>query len=243
MRYLTLIHKGEELATYPIHVDLLRIGRNQDNDIRIDNLAVSGHHAQITTNGSSAIIEDCNSTNGTYINGTRIKNHTLADGDIVGIGNYRLAYSTTGEPDPPEHPDLDAAQSRKHAEVVCPGETALPPSALDRRALSGPRGATSKPKQLRRRAYLTVLNSGIQPRQLDLDKRFTTLGTTRNQIAVVQRDTGYYVVPVETSPGAHPRVNGQPVGPTATPLGMNDIVEVAGVRMAFKVGEDCSESC
>ena len=58
------------------------VGRLPDNDIRIDNSAVSGHHSLIINILNDSFLEDLNSTNGTYVNGKLIKKHALQHGDV-----------------------------------------------------------------------------------------------------------------------------------------------------------------
>jgi predicted component of type VI protein secretion system len=70
----------------------LSIGRNQDNDLQIDDPAVSGHHAKIVTVFESHYVEDLGSTNGTFVNGARTKTHTLHNGDVLTIGHYQLLF-------------------------------------------------------------------------------------------------------------------------------------------------------
>ena len=72
----------------------LSIGRNQDNDLQIDDPAVSGHHAKIVTVFESHYVEDLSSTNGTFVNGTRTKTHTLHNGDVLTIGHYQLLFQS-----------------------------------------------------------------------------------------------------------------------------------------------------
>ena len=72
--------------------DRTRLGRRPHNDIVIDNLAVSGEHAVLQQTGEGFVIEDLNSTNGTYINGKAIRRQVLIHGDVVEIGKYRLRF-------------------------------------------------------------------------------------------------------------------------------------------------------
>lgn len=72
----------------------LTIGRNQDNDLHIDDPTVSGHHAQIVTVFDSSYVEDLGSTNGTFVNGKKTKTHTLHNGDLLIIGQYQLLFQT-----------------------------------------------------------------------------------------------------------------------------------------------------
>ena len=70
--------------------DTMTIGRKSDNDIHLDSLAISGHHAQIVTILNNSFIEDLNSTNGTYLNGSLIKKNVLENGDVIKVGHSNL---------------------------------------------------------------------------------------------------------------------------------------------------------
>ena len=73
---------------------VMRIGRGPDNDIVVFNLGVSKQHAELrrTPAGRYSII-DLGSHNGTYVNGTRVGQQELKEGDIIAIGHatFRLA--------------------------------------------------------------------------------------------------------------------------------------------------------
>jgi pSer/pThr/pTyr-binding forkhead associated (FHA) protein len=69
------------------------IGRLPDNDVRIDNPAVSGHHSLIINILNDSFLEDLNSTNGTYVNGKLIKKHALQTGDVITIGHHQLRFA------------------------------------------------------------------------------------------------------------------------------------------------------
>jgi pSer/pThr/pTyr-binding forkhead associated (FHA) protein len=73
------------------------IGRLPDNDVRIDNPAVSGHHSLIINILNDSFLEDLNSTNGTYVNGKLIKKHAMQHGDVITIGHHQLRFSDQQE--------------------------------------------------------------------------------------------------------------------------------------------------
>jgi predicted component of type VI protein secretion system len=75
-----------------LSVGVVTIGRQPDNLLRIDNPAVSGHHAKIYWEGGHCILEDTESFNGTYVNNRRIGKVTLKDGDVVLIGKHTLEF-------------------------------------------------------------------------------------------------------------------------------------------------------
>ncbi len=69
----------------------ITIGRASNNDIRLEGLQISNRHARVTNSNGDAFIEDAGSTNGVYVNGSRIKNKTrVAANDTVQIGPYLL---------------------------------------------------------------------------------------------------------------------------------------------------------
>jgi pSer/pThr/pTyr-binding forkhead associated (FHA) protein len=68
------------------------VGRQPDNVFRIDNPAVSGHHARIYAEGDQYVIEDVESFNGTYVNGQRITKAVLRHGDNATIGKHTIEF-------------------------------------------------------------------------------------------------------------------------------------------------------
>ena len=67
MARLILSLDGQTLAEYNMTKERYTVGRLPDNDIRIDNAAVSGHHSLIINILNDSFLEDLNSTNGTYV--------------------------------------------------------------------------------------------------------------------------------------------------------------------------------
>lgn len=81
----------------------LTIGRKPTCGIPIDSASVSEHHATVSSvekeDSWEVELTDCGSTNGTTVNGTRIKSQQLRDGDIVGIGSSYLVFRVHQSPD------------------------------------------------------------------------------------------------------------------------------------------------
>ena len=101
MARLMLSLDGSVLAEYNMNKERYTIGRLPDNDIRIDNPAVSGHHSLIINILNDSFLEDLNSTNGTYVNGKLIKKHAMQHGDVITVGCeeplHPQTVSTLGE--------------------------------------------------------------------------------------------------------------------------------------------------
>ena len=69
-----------EATEFELTNETTTIGRKAGNDIQIDNLSVSGRHAQVITILEDSFLEDLGSTNGTYVNGKLVKKHALEEG-------------------------------------------------------------------------------------------------------------------------------------------------------------------
>lgn len=93
MARLILSLDNQVLAEYNMTKERYTVGRLPDNDVRIDNPAVSGHHSLIINILNDSFLEDLNSTNGTYVNGKLIKKHALQHGDVLTIGHHQLRFS------------------------------------------------------------------------------------------------------------------------------------------------------
>lgn len=76
---------------YPLAGGTTRIGRGVDADIRIDDAGVSRHHVDVII-GRDATIRDLGSTNGTYVDGKRIKEAILRDGSQIQVGATSLTF-------------------------------------------------------------------------------------------------------------------------------------------------------
>jgi pSer/pThr/pTyr-binding forkhead associated (FHA) protein len=76
---------------FPDDTPIVTIGRRPENDIQLDNIAVSGKHARLLFEAYQVSIEDLKSTNGTLLNGMPIcKSTAMNPGDIVQIGKFSL---------------------------------------------------------------------------------------------------------------------------------------------------------
>jgi ABC-type multidrug transport system ATPase subunit/pSer/pThr/pTyr-binding forkhead associated (FHA) protein len=76
--------------------DQLTIGRAESNDIRIDGLQISNNHARLRRSGTDVVIEDLHSTNGVFINGTRVSKQVIRPGDSAQIGSFVIRVDQTG---------------------------------------------------------------------------------------------------------------------------------------------------
>lgn len=84
--------KNRPLKNYTMTSAELSIGRLPQNDIVIDNLSVSRRHLVIAKTTDGYRLRDCDSKNGTFLNGQPVKEAALADGDIITIGKYQIVF-------------------------------------------------------------------------------------------------------------------------------------------------------
>jgi uncharacterized RDD family membrane protein YckC len=76
----------------PLPRTILSIGRDPSNDVVLPDAMVSRRHALIECRGSQFFLRDCNSSNGSLVNGDRVSERGLHDGDLVAIGAARLLF-------------------------------------------------------------------------------------------------------------------------------------------------------
>ena len=97
MATLALLVDGVVVNRFELEGPQTTIGRRPDNDIQIDDVTVSGHHAVIRREASAymegldeLILCDLGSTNGTLVNGQTVTEHRLRGGDEIRIGLSRF---------------------------------------------------------------------------------------------------------------------------------------------------------
>jgi len=231
MARLILSLDGAVLAEYNMNKERYTIGRLPDNDIRIDNPAVSGHHSLIINILNDSFLEDLNSTNGTYVNGKLIKKHALQHGDVVTAGHHQLRFVEEDE---------SAQDDFEKTMVIQP--SARPVDKV--RAATSDAGATGARRSLAngapalKKAKLQVLSGAFAGRELELTKALTTLGRPGVQVAAItRRSEGFFIVHVDAEVSDNfPLVNGAPIGAQARKLADNDVIQLAGVKMGFFEG-------
>jgi pSer/pThr/pTyr-binding forkhead associated (FHA) protein len=251
MARLILSLDGQVMAEYNMNKERYTIGRLADNDIRIDNPAVSGHHSLIINILNDSFLEDLNSTNGTYVNGKLIKKHALQHGDVVTVGHHQLRFvDTQGSEDEADEFEktmvitpgsaVAAAAAKKASAIIPP-----PPQPAAKAAAATapgvrppPAGATSDQPTALPKAKLQVLSGAFAGRELELNKALTTLGRPGVQVAAItRRSDGFFIVHVDSGkPGDYPSVNGSGIGEQARKLQDNDVILLAGVKMGFFEG-------
>ena len=92
MSKLIITIEGKKFDEVRLHHGTMYVGRDKDNDIRLNGSSVSAKHAKIVTFFEPSYIQDQNSTNGTYVNDKCVNKHTMRNGDVITIGKYHLIF-------------------------------------------------------------------------------------------------------------------------------------------------------
>ncbi|WP_373078774.1 FHA domain-containing protein [Zhongshania sp.] len=211
MAKLVLSFQGRVIEDFPLDKERVTIGRAADNDICIENLAVSGRHAAIETFQNDSFLVDLGSTNGTLVNGNLVTRHALRSGDHITIGKHSLTY----------HGVQRAAEVDDEVEKTI----AIRP---------GMRNSEPAPEPMM--GYLKVQNGGAAGREMMLSKALTKLGKAGFQVAAIsRRQQDYYLEHIEGQDGRTPIINGEQIGLQPRKLANGDTLEIANTRLGFEL--------
>ena len=88
----------ESGQVFPLGFEVVTIGRHEDNIVVLPDPNVSRHHAEIRREGTSFLVTDLESANGTLVNGVRLTApHALRHGERITIGDTELVYQEPGQ--------------------------------------------------------------------------------------------------------------------------------------------------
>ncbi len=231
MAKILLTLNGNLQNEFEIGKERMTIGRKPENDIPVDNLAISGQHALIISVLDDSFIEDLGSTNGTYVNGKLIKKQALRHGDIIGVGKHELKYIN-------EHASNDDDDFEKTVLISPANEEAAAMAAkfAEDAGVAAVKPTADLPSSMPK-GKLHVLNGPIAGKELILTKALITLGKPGVQVAVIsRRPQGYFLTHIEGNidgKQVFPGVNGESIGAKAYTLADSDIIELAGIKMEF----------
>ena len=238
MPKLSLMFDNKLVKEVPVGSRPVTIGRAPDNDIAVDNLAVSNYHAKVYFEANRMVVEDLDSLNGTFVNDLRIERATLHDGDKIHIGKHIIKVDTSGDaPIPWQSPRKTGAAPRINETMVL--------DTKERRQMLQQAAAMGESMQFAstrvRVPTLMVLGGSTDQKEYILTNKLTVIGKSamatvrlkgwfKPQMAaqINQRDDGYYLGPGDKVPV----VNGKPIsGPSR--LNDGDVIEVSGVKLNF----------
>ncbi len=224
-----LKYKGAVVKEVIIDREVITIGRKPDNDIVIDNQAVSGHHAKILLNNNIITILDLSSLNGTYLGGQPISQSELYDGDSVTIGVHTLDIYSDKKREADKK--VFAVQGRSMAEtmIITSSDQKKPLSPSDKGTQDALGG-------------FVVVEGSADKKEYEFRERVSMIGSQEGSLIVLKgffapkiaalvnrRKEGYFITP---SGGTKLKVNGKEIAQRYD-LKDGDIVEVSNLKLQF----------
>jgi uncharacterized membrane protein YkoI len=94
MPAVRVLFEGEEVQVVPLEGDVAVVGRQDDAQVHINNIAISRHHARLVRQGTGHAVEDLGSANGVFVNGEQVERHVLHHKDVItlGLAKYEIVY-------------------------------------------------------------------------------------------------------------------------------------------------------
>jgi predicted component of type VI protein secretion system len=114
--------------------DLVVVGRKEDCDLRLDHKSVSKMHCVLVKTDGLLLLRDLGSTNGTRVNGARVRRAALLPNDQISIAHYRFRVHLG--PDAPQEPPQPPSP-HEHTQALDPKEVAELLRQAHARALRG----------------------------------------------------------------------------------------------------------
>jgi pSer/pThr/pTyr-binding forkhead associated (FHA) protein len=215
--------------------DEITVGRKPDNDVVIDNPAVSSHHCRIVLVGDTFFVEDLNSTNGVFLNAKKIVKSGLQHNDVIGIAKHALKF-------------IDERKAESGTAVVPPAK----PPAADATMMISPEkqqqlasaATTAAQKKI---AIVRVVKGMVDQPEYELKTRTTYIGKSdRVQIKIkgtglfgsapesaamiANHQDGYFLIPVKEG---YVKLNGKAVHQKEL-LKDGDVIEAGGTTLQFE---------
>lgn len=93
-------------ATIELRPGVTRIGRDQDNEVQIDDDSISGYHCELIFEADELVVQDLRSTNGTFVDGQPVREAPVRPGQRLTLGTVELLRQPVPDLDPAEHSSL-----------------------------------------------------------------------------------------------------------------------------------------
>ena len=211
--------ENQELFTF--EEGIINIGRNQDNDLTINDLQASGNHAQLVIEENRCFLIDLNSSNGTYVNGEPIEpkiHWELHENDTIQIGKKCFQFRF-----------LDSSP-----ETILVGATTFSPSETRETILAPPDGSqsemivTPEAVNLRGRSELKI---GRDPKN---DQVINHPSVSRFHGRIQKEDESFYIYDLNSTNGTY--VNGRAIHKQRL-LKPGDLISIGPWRSEFNINE------
>ncbi|RLB42411.1 MAG: FHA domain-containing protein [Deltaproteobacteria bacterium] len=233
MAKFVLMFNKQVIQEFPLNKGSVTIGRNEENDITIENLAVSGFHARVDKTGRDYILTDLQSTNGTFVNDKKIFSHKLSHGDNIIIGKHTLLFLA---------PELQAEDAEADSGPVDLNKTMMLDTERQRELLAKQEKTSPPPKKPEKIGVLSFLD-GSKVGEVELKKKLTRIGKASTSevrlsglfmgstaATISKRPTGYTIT--FTGGLTKLKVNGEVVK-GSIPLKDFDTIELGSYKFQF----------
>jgi len=233
MAKFVLMFNKQVIQEFPLNKGSVTIGRNEENDITIENLAVSGFHARVDKTGRDYILTDLQSTNGTFVNDKKIFSHKLSHGDNIIIGKHTLLFLA---------PELQAEDAEADSGPVDLNKTMMLDTERQRELLAKQEKTSPPPKKPEKIGVLSFLD-GSKMGEVELRKKLTRIGKASTSevrlsglfmgstaATISKRPTGYTIT--FTGGLTKLKVNGEVVK-GSIPLKDFDTIELGSYKFQF----------
>ena len=230
MARLILMFNKQVVKEFPLDKEGVTIGRNEDNTIVVDNLAVSGYHARIDLAGKDHILTDLQSTNGTFVNDKKVISHKLSHGDNIIVGKHVILFVATGR----------EAEAKTDQQKVDMDKTMMLDTAKQKELLAKQQGALQAAKAAEKIGVVSFIE-GADLGEIELKKKLTKIGKAETSeirlsglfmpataATISRRPSGY----VLTTMGAKIKVNGQAIADNVA-LNEFDTIEIGKIKFQF----------
>lgn len=223
----------------------MTIGRKPGNDIAIDHPTISGFHGKIRKENGHFVVEDLNSTNGTFINGRRIKSGELKDKDQIGIAGHILDFHMDDTSAPPANstapssPDLEKQKEILRKGLGIGANNGNEPAPQIPGSIIAPANGEKSPVS----GIVRIIAGGVNGQtEIALKELVTYIGTTDQATikikgflapsiaaAISKRPDGFFLKAVKAG---YPKVNGNAINEQVL-LENGALIEVGGTNMVF----------
>jgi hypothetical protein len=224
MAKLMVTRSGTNLGSWFIDDKRLVIGRAEGVDIRLEDAAVSKQHASIEVMGADHILLDLESSNGTFVNGTRVTRHLLRHNDAIDILGFELKYV--------DHKSVVSADGDRTMIFTRGTDGNLVAAGGSPVAAGGGRGPVADARTVEVSLPVAVLRGVAGPRAggtVALDQPLTAVGERgKDAAAVFRRPDGFAVARVTGKP---PKVDGKPIGEGWQMLRDGAVIEAGGEKV------------
>ncbi len=232
MPKLLLKFETAVIKEIPVEKKAITVGRKSDNDIVLDNQAVSGYHCRISSSGNTFFVEDLASTNGTRVNGKKIIKAGLHHNDVVEIIKYSLVFINERQEAAPLQGPQKVEPVQNHRAVPAEKQGKSAPNLM-----TGAKAAVGK---------LQVTEGVVKKVEYELTELSTYIGKS-DRVAIpikgagmfgaapevaamiARRPEGYYIVAIKEG---YPALNGAPIT-KKEPLKDGDVITVGATTFRF----------